>query len=49
MAIVLVRFRESFESETSVLKSDVKYLTKELLIRLPQRPYGVANGDNFIN
>jgi hypothetical protein len=40
-SIVLVRFRESYEREVGQLKTQVKKLSGELLVRLPPRPYGV--------
>ena len=44
--IVLVRFRESYEREAGQLKGQVKQLSKELMIRLPPRPYGLDSTDN---
>lgn len=44
--IVLVRFRESYEREVGQMKGQVKKLSKELMIRLPPRPYGLDVTDD---
>ncbi len=41
LGIFLVRFRESVDEDKLVLNIKIDKLTKEVLLRLPQRPYGV--------
>jgi len=41
MGIFLVRMRENHENITKDLNRRIENLTKELLVRLPPRPYGV--------
>jgi hypothetical protein len=41
LGIVVVRSRETADIEFEKLRAQVKRLTKELLVRLPPRPYGV--------
>jgi len=41
LGIVVVRSREAMEAEFKRLRTHVRRLTDELLVRLPPRPYGV--------
>ena len=44
-AVFLVRFRESLERSVNLSNSKIDRLCKELLLRLPQNPYGVTTQD----
>ncbi len=41
LGVFLVRFRESVDQREFVLNAKIDRLTKEILLRLPRRPYGV--------
>ncbi len=41
LGVFLVRFRESVDEREFALNTKVDKLTKEILLRLPYRPYGV--------
>ena len=45
VGIFLVRFRENTENTIKKLQLQVDRLTKELVLRLPPRPYGVEAED----
>lgn len=42
-ALFIVRFRESVDSQFKTSMNETHRLTTELLLRLPSRPYGVAD------
>lgn len=45
-ALLLVRFRESIEREVGILKGNTNRLNREIIVRLPPRPYGVDDSYN---
>ena len=48
-AVVLVRSREALEAGMAYQNKDMQRLIKELMLRLPPRPYGVNIDDRYQN
>ena len=43
VGVVIVRTRESHEVQLKAIADTIQRLTKELVVRLPPRPYGVGD------